>query len=229
MKQQNDSVSCHCTPKCERNIYRATVSHAGVSKAMLRAESVRVVSSPYVQSANRLEDYVIMYKTKMSWAAKLYHLSNWYKGSRKHIFDIPTKLDAFTKDINWSTLEEPTQLCILTDLDLINDITSEFSVWEKNTFYLNLSSTLYYENFISHAANDIVRELGELDGFVSGFIHHLQRFKIATENLFTCNETSWDILSQEIQNDVQHANNSISTFYEEYELFSQMVTTNPKM
>ena len=226
VKQPNDSASCHCTPKCERNIYRATVSHAGVSKAMLRAESVRVVSSTYAQSANRLEDYVIMYKTNRSWAAKLYQLSNWYKGSRKHIFDITTKLDAFTEGLNWITLEEPPRLCILTALDLMNDITLDFSVWEKNTFYLNLSSTLYYENFISHAANDIVRGLEELDGFVSGFIHHLQRFKIAAENSFRCNETSWEVLSQEIQNDVQHANNSILAFDEEYKLLSQIVTIN---
>ena len=169
-----------------------------------------------------------MCKTNRSWPASLYQLSTLYKDSRKNIFDISAKLDIFRNDMTWGDLTQPKTLCILTALDLINEAILEFTMWEKETFYLHHNFTLHYENFISHTANDMVRGLGKLDGFVSGFIHHLQRIEIAAKSS-TCNETRWDALQQEITNVVNHANGSIFAFYEEYNLILQIVKSNQQI
>ena len=227
----NDNQSCHCTPRCERNIYRATVSHADVSKAMLRAVPVRLVASSYSQSAsaNRLEDYFIMSNTNSSWAKRLYQLSKFYSDSRENIFAISTKTLVSSSEINQRNLEQPTKTCLFRSLDLLNGSILQFSEWERNTYYLNYSATLRYENFISRMTNDIVRGLGKLDGFVTGFIHHLQSIRVAADELSTCNETYWYTLSQDILNVTKQANHSISAYYNEFMLLSQDVKTNEQM
>ena len=78
-------------------------------------------------------------------------------------------------------------------------------------------------------ANDIVRGLGKLDGFVSGFILHLQHIRIAADELSTCNITYWNTLSQDILNVTKQANHSIAAFYNEFMLLSQDVKTNEQM
>ena len=226
---QDYNASCYCTPKCDRNVYVATVSHAEVSKAMLNALSGHQKLRSYSRSANRLEDYVIMYHTNESWATSLYQLSNLYKDSRKNILDISAKLEVFIGEINGDDLHRSEQLCLLMALDMINNIMLEFSAWEKNTFYLNHSYPLHYENFISHIANDMVRGLGKLDGFVSGFIHYLRLIGIASEMLSRCNQTNSGDPSSEIQDVIEQENNSIAAFYEEYKRLSQIVYTNQQI
>ena len=169
-----------------------------------------------------------MCKTNRSWPASLYQLSNLYKDSRKNILDISTKLNISRNDITWGDLTQPKTLCILTALDLINEAIIEFIMWEKETFYLHHNFTLHYENFISHTANDMVRGLGKLDGFISGFIYHLQRIEIAAKSS-TCNETKWDALLQKITNVVKHTNGSISAFYKEYNLLFHIVKSNQQI
>ena len=77
--------------------------------------------------------------------------------------------------------------------------------------------------------NDIVRRLGKLGGFVSGFIHHLQSIRIAADELSTCNETYWITLSQDILNVTKQSNHSIFAYYNEFMLLSQDVKTNEHM
>ena len=226
-----DNQSCHCTPRCERNIYRATVSHADVSKALLRAVPVHLVASSYSQSAsaNRLEDYFIMSNTNRSWATRLYQLSKFYSDSRENIFAISTKTLVSSSEINQRSHEQPTKTCLFRSLNLLNGSILQFSEWERNTYYLNYSATLRYENFISRMTNDIVRGLGKLDGFVSGFIHHLQSMRVAADELSTCNETYCYTLSQDILTVTKQANHSISAYFNEFMLLSQDVKTNEQM
>ena len=226
---QNESKPCYCTPKCERTIYRSTVTQAGVSKAMLRAVSLDYCASQLSESANRLEDYVIMHTINTSWATTLYRLSTVYRVSREKVLDSVTKVDILRDEIHRGNFKQPTKLCILTFLDSITDATSQFVVWEISTYYLNTSSLQNAENFITHMANDIVRDLRKLEDFVSGFRSHLQLMRTAAEKSSGCNETSLNPFLGELHDLIKQANGSISTYEYEYKLFSQIVQGNQRM
>ena len=226
---QNDSKPCYCTPKCERTIYRSTVTHAGVSKAMVRAVSLDDCASQFSQSANRLEDYVMMYTTNNSWATTLYRLSTVYRVSREKVLDSETKVDILRDEIYRGNFKQPTKLCMSKFLDSITDAISQFVVWERSTFYLNASSTQYSENFITHMANDIIRDLGKLEEFVSGFRVHLQQMITTAVQSSVCNETSLNYFCGELIDLVNLANGSISTYQDEYKRFAQIVQRNERM
>ena len=225
----NKQTPCQCTPKCERDIYRTTLSQAAMSQATLNPNAAYTNPCPYCQSANRLEDYVVMYATNKSWATILYRLSNQYRDSRKLVLDIAEKVAFFRNATNHDDTNRSTERCNFTFLDSITDITTQFSVWETMTFYLNDSTTLYMENFISHMANDIVRGLGNLDGFLTGFTGHLQRVKIVAEKWSTCNETALKVLSRNIVGAAKQANTSFRMYYEEYKLFTEIVKSHQRI
>ena len=225
--EQNDSTPCYCTPKCERTSYRSTISQAGVSKAMLNAWSVHEFSNPYAERANRLDDYVIMYKTNTSWGDTLYRLSVMYRDSREIVLGVARGVEICRGDMNRNNLRQSMKPCIWTFLDSITDITSQFPVWEKNIFYIHKGSTLYSHNLITYMASDIIRESGNVDNFVSEFMRHLHLIRIAAESSSTCNETRLINLFRAIQDMTKEANDSICDFYDEYKLFSPIVKTHP--
>ena len=220
------SKSCQCTPKCEGTIYRATVSHAHASSAMLRAVSTYVSESQYSQSAMRLEDYIFMYQTNKSWVASLYRLSNSYSDFRKDVNGISTKVAIVTNEINRDDIKQAKKACLITTMSVINNAISVFNTWEKNTYFINYSATLYYESFISRMANDVVRGFGNLDNFASGFGEHLNQIGIAADKFATCNDTKWADLSREIQSVVEQTNDSFIAYCNEYQLLSYEVTTH---
>ena len=228
INDQIDDEPCYCTPKCERDVYRSTISQAVLSKAMLKAFYGMDIASPYSRSANRLDDYVIMYTTNTSWASTLYRLSIMYRNSRDNILDIATNVEMFRAERIRANLEQSTKLCIETVLCSITNITSQFVAWEKSTFYLNISSTLYSENFISHMANDMVRGLEQLDNFASGLMRHLELIRIAAGRL-PCNDTSLITFLKEIEIVTNQANDSFCGYYEEYKLFSHTVKTHQRI
>ena len=75
--------------------------------------------------------------------------------------------------------------------------------------------------------NDIVHVLGKLDNFASEFMHHLHLIRTAAKSALTCNETRLINLLRTIENMTKQANDSMCAYYEEYNLFSQIVKTNP--
>ena len=222
----NFSEPCQCTPKCDRNVYRATVSHAALSKAMLTGIPADTIVTPYVESANRLQDYAVMYKINGSWASSLYRLSSRYFHSRMGIIDISTNTRMFRSELIQRNIDQLLGQCLLNALDMINGTISQFFVWERNTYFLNNNIKLRYENLISHMANDIVRKLGKLEEFASGFNHHLQKIQIAVDTLVTCNKTNWNAVEYDLQALVNLANESISAYYREYRRLANDVKAN---
>ena len=185
-------------------------------------------ATPYSRSVSRLDDYVIMYTTNTSWANTLYRLSIMYRDSRDIIIDIATNVHIFSAERNRANLEQSTKLCIETVLISITEITSQFVAWEKNTFYLNISSTLYSENFISLMANDMVRGLEQLDNFASGFMRHLEFIRIAAGRL-PCNDTGLITFLTKIEIATNQAKDSFCAYHEEYRLFSQTVKRHQRI
>ena len=225
----NFSESCRCTPKCDRNVYRATVSHAAVSKAMLTGITTGAGVTPYVESANRLQDYVVMYKTNRSWAGSLYRLSSFYCDSRMAISDISTNATVFRSELVQRNIDQLQDKCPLVALDVINETISQFTVWERDTYFLKNDITLRYENLISRMANDIVRKLGKLEEFVSGFNYHLQKIQIAADNLAKCNKTTWNSFAYDLHAIVNQANESISSYHGEYRRLANDVKANQQI
>ena len=221
----NFSEPCQCTPKCDRNVYRATVSHATLSKAMLTGIAADTSIRPYVESANRLQDYAVMYKINGSWASSLYRLSSRYCDSRMGILDISTNATIFRSELQ-RNIDQLLEQCLLDAVDMINGNISQFIIWERNTYFLNNDTTLRYENLISRMANDIARKLGKLEEFVSGFNYHLQKIQIAVDTLATCNKTKWNAFAYDLQAVVNEANESISAYYGEYRRLANEVKAN---
>ena len=215
---------CPCTPKCIRNIYQATVSNAAVSKAMLTAAAVKFHKSPASQSANRLEDYVVMIKTKREWATSLYQLSKQYSDAREAIFKIATNLSVFRREVIEGFVGNTEKTCLLKSLDLMNDAMSRFDQWEKNTYYLN--NTLYSANFISRIANDVVGGYWNLNGFASEFMNNLQQIIMPAADLSSCNNTNGTDRSEKFHDTVLKANVSFSVFYRDYQILAQEVDAN---
>ena len=184
----------------------------------MKSLSVQFTLSPYYGRANRLEDYTIMHATNSSWTSRLYELSKMYSEPRGNILQIINKTDRLG---DRGTNEDEQSTCLSMALDTLNDTIWQFVSWEKASFYLDYSLTLYSENFLSRMANDIARNLGNIESFTSGYIEQLQQIKNSSMNLISCNVTEAYAIYDDVQNIISDANASIAAFRNEYDNLSK--------
>ena len=78
-------------------------------------------------------------------------------------------------------------------------------------------------------ANDVVRGMGNLDNFASGFDDHLKQIGIAAVEFATCSGIKWVDFSREIQSIVKQTNDSFAAYCKEYQLLSCDVKANRKI
>ena len=224
--QEDHAKVCPCTPLCERNIYRATVSQAEISKAMVKSIAVRYAPSLYYKSANRLEDYVIMHITNASWTSRLYELSNMYNEPREDILKLMTKTVRIA-DRQKSELEQ--NACFSMTLETLSETLRQFVAWEKSSFFLDYSLTLYSENFISRMANDMARNLGNIENFTRRYIEQLQQINDSSRVLISCNVTDGYTFHRDVQNIISDVKASIATFQNQYQILARDVRTHDLM
>ena len=192
----------------------------------MKSIGVRHSPSPQYRSANRLEDYAIMHATNVSWTIRLYELSNMYSQHRRNIIEI---IENVKKDDNIQRRESQQNTCILTALGTLNDTLWKLISWEKASFYLNYESTLYSENLISRMANDIVRNLGNLENFSFGYGDQLQYINRSSVDLISCNTTEAYVLYEDVRNVILDAKTGMVEFQNEYESLARDVQTHSLM
>ena len=180
-----------------------------------------------VESSMSLQDYINMDTVNRTWTEQLLHVTKLYEGLRSLIIETNIRFLDITDEFRGRMANET---CVVSAISRIGETVTNFSIWEKQTYYMDSptggsqETCNKKEDFQIRLAHDIVRGHGKMDEFVIGLKQHIQRFENSIMSLNICDESALQVLVMDLLHNMSglsDVTDEMVSLYEELILSAQ--------
>ena len=162
-----------------------------------------------IKSSMRLQDYINMDIVNRTWSEQLFHITKLYESLRCSILGMDTRIVDIVREFQGNITDE---LCVLDIIASVRNAIRNFTIWEKQTYFVNFSHSGpanlsdRNEDFQIRLAHDIIREYGQFEEFTDSLRQHLEIIGNSIDNLQTCNMAEMQELVKDLESTLQWLN-----------------------
>ena len=191
-KTTNYADVCRCKPQCQRIRFASTVSSSGVSMnyAALMMIKIGKLAFDEVKCSSRLQDYTSMDAANRTWSEQLLRVTKLNETVHCMVLDAGTRLTEV--ETEWDE-EFANEKCVVSAISLIGEAVTNYTLWERQTYYMNISYLGFGQSCDRKAdseirlGHDIARGYGEMAKFTKSFREQIHLLENVMENLIWCN------------------------------------------
>ena len=157
----------------------------------------------------RLQDYINMDIVNRTWSEQLFYITKLYENMRCRILGMDTRIVDIVREFNEKNTDE---LCVLDIIASVRNAIRNFTIWEKQTYFMNFSHSgpanlsNQNEDFQIRLAHDIIRGYGQAEEFIDGLRRQIEIIENSLNDLDSCNEDEMQEFVKDLENTVHWSN-----------------------